>query len=133
MCGSIASRLTPGIADDRHVHVDVLADRAGVDVDVDDLGVRGEGGEVAGHAVVKPSADGDQAVAFLHGVVGERAAVHAEHVQGLRVVLVERAQAQQRGGAGDVALVRRPCGPPRQASADDRAAADVQHRLFAVD
>jgi hypothetical protein len=43
----------------------------GVDVDMDDLGMRGEGGEIAGDAIVKPGADGDQAIAFLHGVVGK--------------------------------------------------------------
>ena len=60
-----------GIADHRHIHVHVLADAAGVDVDVDDLGVGGERREVAGHAVVEAGADGDEAIAFLHGIVGE--------------------------------------------------------------
>ena len=46
-----------GVADDGDIDVDVLADAAGVDIDVDDLGVGGEGGEVAGDAVVEASAD----------------------------------------------------------------------------
>jgi hypothetical protein len=72
---------------------------------VDDLGVRRERGQIAGDAVVEPRADGDQAIAFLHRVIGEGAAVHAEHVEGLGIVFVKRAQAQQRGGTGDVRLV----------------------------
>ena len=60
------------------------------------LRVRGEAREVAGHAVVEAGADGDQQVALLHGVVGVARAVHAEHVERLRVGRRERAQAQQR-------------------------------------
>ena len=95
----------PGVADHGHIHIDVLADRAGVDVDVDDLGMRCEGGEVAGHAIVKARPDGDEAIAFLHGVIRVGAAVHAKHIEALGVVLVVGAQAQQRGGAGEVGLV----------------------------
>ena len=44
-----------------YVDVDGLAHAAGVDVDVDDGGVRRETGEVAGHAVIEAGTDRDQA------------------------------------------------------------------------
>ena len=113
-----------------HVDVDVLADRRGVDVDVDDLGLGGEVGQVAGDAVVEAGADGDEAVGFLHGVVGEGAAVHAQHVEALGVALVERAQPQEGGGAGDIGLVGELAQDP-VSSGDDGPAADVQNRALA--
>ena len=42
----------------------VLADFGGIDIDVDDFGVGGEGGEAAGDAVVEADAEGDEEVAF---------------------------------------------------------------------
>ena len=42
---------------------------------------RQKGGGVARHAVVEPRAYCHQAIAILHGIVGCRAAVHAEHPQ----------------------------------------------------
>ncbi len=95
---------------------------------MDDLGIGGEGGQIAGHAVVKACADRNQQIAFLDGVVGEGAAVHAEHVEALGVMLVESAQAQQRGGDRDVAAVGDLFQDIRRAG-DDCPAADVQDRL----
>ena len=68
---------------------------------------RGEARQVPRHAVVEARAHRDQAVALLHRVVGVGTAVHAEHVQRLGVVLVERAQPQQRRRARDVGLAGR--------------------------
>ena len=42
--------------------VRILADFGGIDIDVDDLGVRREGGEAAGDAIVEAHAEGDQQV-----------------------------------------------------------------------
>ena len=50
------------VADDGHVGSAVLADFGGVDIDVNDLGVRGEGGEAAGDAVVEADAEGDEEI-----------------------------------------------------------------------
>ena len=120
-----------GVADDGDVHIDVLADRRGVDVDMDDLGLGGEGGQIAGDAIVEAGADGDQAIALLHGVVGERAAVHAQHVERLGIHLVESAQAQQRGGDGDIAGLGHL--PQRLVGAgQDHATADVEHGLLSA-
>ena len=58
----------PGVADDRHVGVPVLADLGRVDVGVDDLRVRGEGVQLAGDPVVEAGAEGDQQVGLLQRV-----------------------------------------------------------------
>ncbi len=51
------------IAHDGHVGRAVLADLGGVDVDVDHLGMRREGREAPGYAVVETDAQRDQQVA----------------------------------------------------------------------
>ncbi len=56
---------------------DDLADLGRVDVDVDDFGVRGELGDLAGHAVGEARAHGDEQVALGDGHVGVLGAVHA--------------------------------------------------------
>ena len=52
------------IAYDGHLHLADLADLGRIDVYVDDPGVRGELGELAGHAVGEAGAGGDDEVAF---------------------------------------------------------------------
>ena len=74
-----------------------LADFGRVDVELRDLaGVRCERCRVAGNAVVESRANGDQEIAVLDCVVGGRDAMHAEHVQGQRVLRVTRAECHQR-------------------------------------
>ena len=63
---------------------DVLRDLGRVDVDVDELGVRRELGELAGDAVVEAGADRDDQVGLVHRVVGGAGAVHAEHAEPVR-------------------------------------------------
>ena len=115
------------LADDGDERRHVLADLGRVDVDVDDLRLRREGGELAGDAVVEARADGDQQVALVHRVVGGDGAVHAEHAHGELVRLGEGAEAHERGGHRDAAAE-----PGRRNSAaapdDDHAAAHVEHR-----
>ena len=74
----------------------VLADLGGVDIHVDDLGVRREGGQAAGDAVVEAHAERDQQVALGHAHVGGVAAVHAGHADEIGMVGGERAEAHQR-------------------------------------
>ncbi len=62
---------------------------------MDHLRFRGEGRQLSGNAIIEPRPDSDQQVALLHGEIGIRGAVHAEHVQGLRLTLIEAAQAHQ--------------------------------------
>ncbi len=89
------------VADDRHRDLDILADLARVDIDVNHLGVRREGAGLAGHAVVEAPADVEQHVALLDGAVDMHPAVHARHPDAERMVLGERADAVQRGDHRD--------------------------------
>ena len=74
------------VADDRDVHMDVLADGRRVDVDVDDLGLRAELRYLAGDPVVEPGPDGDDEVRKVDRHVGGVGAVHPHHAerQGMR-------------------------------------------------
>ena len=69
------------VADDRHVGPAHLALLGRVDVDVDDLGLRGEAVDLAGDAVVEAGAEGDQQVAALHRRDRRGVAVHAGHAR----------------------------------------------------
>ena len=74
-------RQSPTIGDVGAAH---LAQLGGVDVDVDDLGVGGEGRDLAGDPVVEAAAEGDQQVGLLHGGDGRVVAVHAGHAEAQR-------------------------------------------------
>ncbi len=120
------------VAHDRDVDLDVLGDRRGIDVDVDDLGVRREGVDLAGDPIVEAGAHRDQHVGVVHGEVRVVGPVHAEHLQRQRVLGRERPQAHQRGGDRDL----RELGQLAQLGAGvgrDHAAADVEHRLLGAD
>ena len=84
------------VADDGDFGSAVLADFGGVDIDVDDFGVRGEGGEASGDAVVEAHAEGDQEIGIGHRHVGGVAAVHAGHGDEVRVAR----RAWRRGPSG---------------------------------
>ena len=89
------------IAVNRHVSELVLVNLGGVDVDVDDLAVLGELGELAGDAVVEADAEGEEEVGIVDGVVGVHGAVHAHHVEAEVVVRGEVADAVEREADGD--------------------------------
>ena len=119
------------VADDRDVRRDVLGDLRRVDVDVDELGPRGELGQLAGDAVVEAGADGHDQVGLVHRVVGRARAVHAEHAQPLLVRRRERAEAHQRAGDRQpVADARARSAPPTAFALID-AAAHVEDRAGA--
>src|SRR3546814_7856097 len=59
------------------------------DVDVDDLGVRREGRDLAGDPVVEPAAQCDEQVGLLHRGDGRVVAVHARHAEGEAVLVGE--------------------------------------------
>jgi hypothetical protein len=52
-----------------------------VDIHMDNFGVRRKGIQLAGDAVVKTGAYGDQQIAFLHRQVCRFGAVHPQHAQ----------------------------------------------------
>src|ERR1019366_8608316 len=93
------------IADDGHFGSADLADFGGADIDVDDFGMGGEGGEAAGGAVVEAYAEGDEKVGIGHRHIGCVAAVHAGHGDEVGVVAAHGAEAHQgvdAGGVGDL-------------------------------
>ena len=83
------------IAHDGHVGRAVLADFRGVDIHVDDLGVRRKCRQAPGNAVVEPHAQGDQQVAFGQSHVGRVAAVHTRHADEIGVLRRQAAQTHQ--------------------------------------
>ena len=122
----------PAVADDRHVGPAHLALLGRVDVDVDDLGVGGEGVDAAGDAVVEAGAEGDQQVALLHRRGGGGGAVHAGHAEVERVVVGEHATRHQRGDdvdPGEVDQLAQRLGGARL----EHAAADVEHRPLGLE
>ena len=93
------------VADDGHFGSADLADFGGIDIDVDDFGVRGEGGEASGDAIVEAHAEGDQEIGIGHRHVGGVAAVHAGHGDEVGVVAGHGAEAHQGidgGGVGEL-------------------------------
>ena len=93
------------IAENADVGAHVLVDRRRVDIDVDLLGVRREGVEPAGDAVVEARADAEHHVAIMHGHIGFVGAVHAEHAQPVLAGRRIGAEAHQRRGdrkAGEI-------------------------------
>ena len=122
---SMTSRQSPAMATSAPAH---LVELGRVDVDVDDLGLGGEGVDPAGDPVVEPAAQGDQQVGPLHG--GDRGvvAVHARHAQAQRVGVGEGAPGHQGGDHRDAGplgqLAQRLGGPGLEdpaAGVDDRA------------
>jgi hypothetical protein len=104
------ARSTAGIADDRHLDLDVLVDRGRVDIGVD-LQRFGE------KAFSRPVTRSSKRAPMLnitsqpvHRQIGFVGAVHAQHAEELRVAAGIGAQAHQRVGAGQ----RRPSGRTRQ-------------------
>ena len=93
------------VADDRHLHGDVLADLGRIDVHVDDPGKRREGGHVAGNAVVETHAQGDQQIRGLDRLVRVLPAVHPDEAERERIGLVHGAHAQERVDHGDLGLL----------------------------
>ena len=123
---SITSRQSPTIG---HVGPAHLALLGRVDVDVDDLGVGGEGRHLAGDPVVEPGAEGDEQVGLLHRRDRGGVAVHARHAEAQRVRVGEGAAGHQGGDDVDLGqlgqLAQRLGGPRLEDAAahvEDRAA-----------
>lgn len=93
-----------------HNLVDVLGHNLEVDntttaLGSGSLGGRRELGNGASDSIIETSTQGNDEISLLHGHVGVGSAVHAEHVQGLLVKLVETTETLEGGGNGDGALV----------------------------
>ena len=121
------------IADQRHIHLDVLVDFGGIDLDVDLLGILGVGLEIAGDAVVEAHAQGQQQVGFLNGVVDPGFAVHSHHAQVQRMRSGKRAQAEQSQSHGNAGLLRQGQNFRHGARDDDAVPRENQRPLGIVD
>ncbi len=121
------------IADQRHIHLDVLVDLGGIDFDVDLLGILRVGLEIAGDAVVEAHAESEQQIGFLNGVVDPGFAVHSHHAEVQRMRSGERAQAEQSQGNGDAGLLRQGQNFRHGAGNDDAVSGQNQRPLGFVD
>ena len=117
------------VTHDGDVGVAVLADFGGVDVDVDYTGVRREGGEAAGYAVVESDAQSDKQIGVGDAHVGGVTAVHAGHADEVRMLRREPAQAHKGADCGAVEDFHQFLELRRGFACDD-AAAGVDERAF---
>ena len=101
----------------------------GIDIDVDDFGVRREGGEAAGDAVVEAHAEGDQQVGIGHRHVGGVAAVHAGHADEVGMLGGQGAEAHQGADGGRVGELDELAQLGRGVGGDDAAARVDQRPL----
>src|SRR5712692_3033201 len=86
------------IPDEGRVNLYVLVDFGAVDFNVDLAGALGVSAQVAGDAVVKTHANGDEKVGLLNSVVNPGFAVHAHHAEVERIIGREAADAEERHG-----------------------------------
>src|ERR1017187_6820159 len=99
-----------------------LADFGRVDIDVDDLGVWGEGGEAAGDAVVETDAEGDEKVGTGQRHIGGVAAVHAGHGDEVGVIRGKGAETHEGSDDGSVGESNELAGLGGSVGGDDAAA-----------
>mmetsp|Transcript_159408 Transcript_159408/g.487769 ORF Transcript_159408/g.487769 Transcript_159408/m.487769 type:complete len:389 (-) Transcript_159408:659-1825(-) len=120
------------VGPDGHGGLHHLPEGSLVDVDVDDAAralplrhprLRGVLVHDAGGAVIETAPYGYDAVRVLDGKVGVRGSVHAQHVHGQRVPLVEDAHAMDGGCDGDLRLGR---DSPQDVWAVGRALAHIE-------
>ena len=114
------------VGDDAEVHGHVLTNARRIAVHMYYLRTFRVGGELAGHAVGEPHAEGDQEVGRVDRVVRGGRTVHAGEAKRERVVFVERPEPHERGCHGNLRLVRKVRHVVRR-TAGDHAAARVDH------
>ena len=116
------------IAHDGHFGKAVLADLSWVDVCVDHRGIGSEAGELARHAIIESSAQGDEQVRLLQGADSSDGAMHARHAQLQGVIVREGTSGHQRGHDGDAGQLGQAQERSRGIRAD-HSAAHVEHGL----
>lgn len=100
-----------------------------VDVNVDDLRLRTESGDLARRAVVEAGADGDQQVAFVEREIRTARPVHAQHAERQRVIdrhAAERHQGHHRRQTGFLGQFHR----LRRGAGMHNAAAEIEERTL---
>ena len=112
------------------LHALHLVDLRAVDVEVRDVLRAGrELRGIAGDAIVEARADGDQEVAVVDRVVGERLAVHAQHAHGQYACGVDGADAHERGDHRYIERFRELAQLGGRVAVDDAAAGVDQRAL----
>ena len=96
------------VADQRHVHMDVLVDLRPINLHVNFLGFLRIGVELAGHAVIEAHAQRNQKIGFLNGLIHPGFAVHAHHSQIQSMRSGKSAQPEQRQGHRNIGCFRQP-------------------------
>ena len=99
-----------------------------VDIDVNDAGVRREGVELAGDAIVEARADGNQQIAGLNRQIRRFSTVHAQHAEINLAFAIGAAETFQRGDHGNAGFLRHGA-QRRHRLRHTHAAADIEHRL----
>ena len=94
------------VPDDRHVDMDHLVDRGGVDIDMRLFGFRAERVNAPRDPVIKPRADIDHQIAAMHGHIGLIQPVHAQHPHPLIARGGVGTQPHQGGGDRKIRLLR---------------------------
>ena len=122
-----------GITHDGKVNIHVLAQLAGVDVDLDDGRILGEGLGVQGHAVGEAGAHRDKDIAVGHRPVRGVAAVHTHHADVHRVAVRHDACGHQSIGGRDLSLFQKVTQGLAAGRRADAAAEVDQRALCAVD
>ena len=84
------------VADQGHIHFDVLIDFRLIDVHVDFLCIGRVGLQASCHAIVEAHAEGQQQVGFLDCVIHPGLSVHAHHAEIQEVRSRHRSKSQQR-------------------------------------
>ncbi len=89
------------VSDDGEIDPHILTDRGGIDVDVDDLGLRSKGLDLPGHPVIKSGSDGNQEIRLHHRHIGPVGPMHSQHAKGKGMGARETPKAHERHGDGN--------------------------------
>jgi hypothetical protein len=85
----------PGIADDRNIGLDNLADFRRININMRDFGLCGKLLALTGDPVVKAHPNTNQQVAFGQRQIGRHCAVHSGHTKKSGIIDRHRAQSHQ--------------------------------------
>ena len=120
-----------GVAGDGERGGDVLVDLTVVDVDLYDLCRAGKLGHLGRNAVGETGAECNQQIRLVRSSAGGNPAVHADHAEIQRILLIQRADAHHRMACRNFRLVHQLFQRLARARADD-AAAEIDRRTLAL-
>ena len=86
------------------IHIHILAQFTGVNIDLDDFCLASKLIRVQRHTVREAGADGNDQISFRNSLVGGIAAVHSQHTQVVRLAITQHAGGHQGVGGGHTGL-----------------------------